>query len=133
MALWVKLILAGIGLVAVGLGLAIWHGSARWQGKTSQFVENLIQAIPRKELKTVTFEDFENLPNTVAKYFRWALKEGQPLICSARIIQAGEFRARKADDGWSLFEAKQYFTGKGESLRLSMISHGDRCRDIKSA
>jgi hypothetical protein len=89
MALWVKLILAGIGLVAVGLGLAIWHGSARWQGKTSQFVENL--------------------------------------------IQAGEFRARKADDGWSLFEAKQYFTGKGESLRLSMISHGDMCRDIKSA
>jgi hypothetical protein len=38
------------------------------------------------------------------------LKEGQPLIRSARIIQRGEFRVRKADGRWSPFEAKQYFS-----------------------
>jgi len=50
MALWAKLTLAGLGLVGVGLGLAIWFGSVRWNGKTSQLVEKLIQAITRGEI-----------------------------------------------------------------------------------
>ncbi|MEK9138381.1 MAG: DUF6544 family protein, partial [Bacteroidota bacterium] len=77
--------------------------------KTSEFVEKLIPAIPRGEIKTVSFDKFQQLPTPVAKYFRWALKEGQPMIRSARIIWAGEFRTRTADDGWSHFDAKQYF------------------------
>lgn len=112
MALWAKLTLAGLGLVGVGLGLAMWFGSARWNGKTSQFVDKLIQGIPRREAKTVAFQDFERLPAPVAKYFRWALEEGQPLIRSARIVQVGEFRAREGDGGWSPFEAKQYFSAQ---------------------
>ena len=112
MALWAQLTLAGLGSVGVGLGLAIWFGSVRWNGKTSRFVETLIQAIPQREVKTVHFRDFDQLPNPVARYFRWALKEGQPPIKSARLIQAGEFRARKTDDGWSRFEAKQYFSAQ---------------------
>lgn len=112
MALWIRLTLVGFGLVGVGLGLVVWFGSVHWNGKTSQLVEKLIQAIPQREGKTVTFKDFEQLPAPVAKYFRWALKEGQPLIRSARITQVGEFRARKADDEWSLFEAKEYFSAQ---------------------
>ncbi|MBI3995852.1 MAG: hypothetical protein HY349_07740 [Nitrospirae bacterium] len=112
MGLWVKLILGGLGLVGAGLGLAIGFGSARWNGKTAQFVDKLTQATPRKEARRVTFSDFEQLPSPVANYFRWALKEGQPMIRSVRIVQAGEFRTRKADDGWNPFEATQYFSAQ---------------------
>jgi hypothetical protein len=108
MALWVKLIWGGLGLVGVGLWLAIWFCSARWNDKTAQFVDKLTPATLWREARTVTFRDFEQLPPPVARYFRMALKEGQPMIRSVQIVQSGEFR--KADDGWSPFEATQYFS-----------------------
>lgn len=80
MAQWVTLILGGLGLVGVGLGLTIWLGSVRWDDKTSQFVDRLIQTSHDEGQRRVTFKDFEQLPAPVARYFRWALKEGQPII-----------------------------------------------------
>jgi hypothetical protein len=110
MAPWAELSLAGLGLVSLGLGVAIWLGSAHWSGKTFQLVEQLIQAIPPRGIKTVTFKNFEQLPAPVAQYFQAALKEGQPFIRSARITRVGAFRTREGDNGWSPFEAKQYFS-----------------------
>jgi hypothetical protein len=55
-----KLIWGGFALVGVGLWFAMWFGAARWNGTTSQFVETLIQAIPRGEVNTVIFKDFEH-------------------------------------------------------------------------
>jgi hypothetical protein len=112
MAQWGKRVLGGLGLVGVGLGLAIRLASARWNGQTSRLVDKLFQVLPGESQKTVTFKEFDLLPAPVARYFRWALKEGQPMIRSARIAQVGQFRARNADDGWSPFEAKQYFSAR---------------------
>jgi len=110
MAQRAKWILGGLGFVGGGLGLAVRLASARWNGQTSQLVQRLSHTPAAESRKTVTFKDFERLPAPVAKYFRWALKEGQPMIRSARIAQVGQFRARKADDGWNPFEAKQYLS-----------------------
>ncbi len=107
MALRAKLTVVGLGLVGLTLTLTIWCGSARWNCKTSESVEKLIRAIPPREVRTVALKNFEQLPAPVANYFRWVLREGQPLIRSARIIEVGEFRA--GDDGWNPFEAQQYF------------------------
>jgi hypothetical protein len=96
MELWVELTLGVLGLVIVGFWSAIGLGSARWNNKTTHAIERLIQSTPHKELKTVTFKDLRQLPGPVAEYFRWALKEGQPLIRSARIKQEGEIRTGKA-------------------------------------
>jgi hypothetical protein len=111
MALWVKFTLAGLGLIIVA-GLAIWLASVRWNGNTRQLVEKLTQAAPAKETKTVTFTDLDQLPAPVARYFRVALKEGQPFIRSARIAQTGQFRASEAEDGWVPFEATEYFSSR---------------------
>lgn len=110
MALWIKLTLGCLGLVGVVLGLAIWIASVRWNSETAHYIEKLTQVLPRREVKTVSFKDFEQLPPPVARYFRMALKEGQPMIRSVQIVQSGEFR--KADDGWSPFEATQYFSAQ---------------------
>jgi uncharacterized protein DUF6920 len=105
-------VLGGLGFVGVGLGLAVRIASTRWNGQTSRLVDKLSQPLAGETPRTVTFKEFEQLPAPVVRYFRWALKEGQPMICSARIAQVGQFRARDADDGWSLFDAKQYFSAR---------------------
>ena len=110
MALWIKLTLAVLSLVGMGFGLAIWFGSVHWNGKTSQLVEELIQTPPRGNAKKVSFDDIEQLPAPVAKYFQLVLEEGQPLIRTAYIVQTGEFRSGTSDNGWGPFEASQCFS-----------------------
>lgn len=111
MSLWAKLSLAGLGLISAG-SLAVWLASVRWNGNTRQLVEKLAQATPTREIKTVTFKDLDQLPVPVARYFRVALKEGQPFIRSARITQTGQFRASEAEDGWVPFKATEYFSSR---------------------
>lgn len=116
MATWKKLSLAALGIAGTGVGLAIRLGPSSWRSKTDDLVENMYQSISMRDTKKVSFNDFDQLPVPVARYFRFALKEGQPLIRSARFKQEGEFRARRADDAWSPFEAKEYFSVRPPGL-----------------
>ncbi len=108
--MWATFTIAGVGLIFVGLGLAIWLGSTRWDRKTSRLVEKVSQTTGWGELKRVDFKQLDQLPAPVARYFRLALKEGQPYIRSARATQLGEIRLRETDDKWRPFEAEQYFS-----------------------
>lgn len=107
MVAWAKTTLAGLCLIGVGLGLVVWFGAARWHRMTSQFVEKLVATVPRQGTRAITFEDFEQLPVPVVRYFRWAFRDGQPLIRVARFSQAGELRINEKSDQWSPFEADQ--------------------------
>ena len=107
MVAWAKTTLAGLCSIGVGLGLVVWFGAARWHRMTSQFVEKLVAAVPRQATRAITFEDFEQLPAPVARYFRWTFRDGQPLIRVARFSQAGELRINEKSDQWSPFEADQ--------------------------
>jgi len=46
MTLWMELTLGGLGLIAVGLGLAIRFGSARWSKMTFQYIVSLLSFMP---------------------------------------------------------------------------------------
>lgn len=105
---WKKISLAGIGLAGAGVGFALWNGAAQWNAETAQMIENLKQSASSNDAKTVSFADFENLPAPVARYFRFALKDGQPLVKTARIRHAGEFNL---NDKWIPFESEQDFSG----------------------
>jgi hypothetical protein len=104
---WKKISLAGLGLTGAGAGLTFWAGAARWNCKTVRLVEKLKQSALAGEAKTVSFKDFENLPAPVARYFRFALREGQPIIKTALIRHAGEFNL---NDRWIPFESEQHFS-----------------------
>src|ERR1051325_9460462 len=52
--------------------------------------------------------DFDDLPAPVARYFRAALRDGQPLIRRARLHQRGQF-LRPAANGWRPFTATETF------------------------
>ncbi len=107
-----KQILGGMGLAGAGLGLASWLGSVHWNHKSSRPLTRLIDAHPGGRHKEVSLEEVEQLPTPVARYFRHVLKDGQPFIRFARVTWAGEFRTRRADDGWSPFKATQYFSAQ---------------------
>jgi hypothetical protein len=110
MAGWTKRILTGLGLFGVGAGLMAWYGSARWNCDTTGLVDELTRANRAGGLDTVSFKGFDELPAPVARYFRRVLKEGQPLIRTARVVHTGEFRISEAEDGWSPFESVQHFS-----------------------
>ncbi len=103
-----KYFLASLGLVGVGVGLTMRSNAVRWNRNTRQIVERLKNLVPDPDMKTVTFEDFNLLPEPVAKYLRLALKDRQPLIRSVRIKQVGELRGLgKSQDNWMSFKASQ--------------------------
>lgn len=110
---WAKYSLAGIGLVGAGVGLTFWSGAVRWNAETARMVEKLKQSASESETKTVSFKDFDNLPAPVARYFRLVLKEGQPVIRTARVKHAGEFRL---NDNWIPFESTQHFSARSPAF-----------------
>jgi hypothetical protein len=104
---WKIISLASLGLAGAGFGLALWNGAAKWNAETARMLENFRQSASTGDKKTVSFDDFENLPVPVARYFRFALKRGQPVVRTARIRHAGEFNL---NDKWIPFESAQYFS-----------------------
>lgn len=52
---------------------------------------------------------FTGLPAPVARYFEFALTPGQPLVRTARVEHAGEFRT-SLDAPWSPFRSVQHFS-----------------------
>ena len=108
MKTWKKFTLAGLGLAGAGVGFALWNGAAKWNAETAQMIENLKQSASIEGVNTISFEGFENLPAPVARYLRFALKEGQPVIRTARIRHEGEFNL---NDKWIPFESEQHFSG----------------------
>ena len=104
---WAKFSLAGLGLIGAGAGLALWSGAANWHAETARMIKKLKQSALSDDAKTISFGDFGDLPAPVARYFRFALKEGQPVISTARIRHAGEFNL---GDEWIPFESEQHFS-----------------------
>ena len=106
---WTKFSLTGLGLVGAGLGLAFWAGAATWKSETDKLIEKLRKSASTNGDKTVSFKDFGSLPAPVAAYFRFALKEGQPLIRTAQVRHEGEFNL---NDNWIPFASAQNFSAQ---------------------
>ena len=104
---WVKFSIAGFSLVGAGIGFGLWAGVSRWNHEIDRLVQALKRNASTQEGKRVSFKDFKSLPAPVAKYFRTILKEGQPLIDTARIDHVGEF---KLSDKWIPFHSEEYFS-----------------------
>ena len=104
---WTKFSLAGSGLVGTGIGLTLWTGVSRWNSETTRLIEKLKQSATVSQTKTVSFKDLDGLPAPVARYFRFALREGQSIIRVARIRHTGEFNL---NNKWIPFESLQHFS-----------------------
>jgi hypothetical protein len=104
---WEKIALTSVGLIGSGVGLALWYGRANWNEETERLIEKLKEQTSCIKPEKVSFNDFGKLPAPVAKYFRLVLKDGQPIIKTARFTQTGNFLL---NEKWIQFEATQYFS-----------------------
>ncbi len=110
MPVWTRLILAIVVFFGAAFGAAFWVGTVRWNSATSQIVAKLEATDARQGAAAVSFGKFDKLPAPVARYFRMALRDGRPLVRSARIVHRGEFLTNPKHNGWSTFTSTQNFS-----------------------
>jgi hypothetical protein len=107
---WVGLILCLLAVAAVGLSA---YGSKRWTESMQTLTGRLDAA--RADGKTrppsspATFDsrELEGLPAPVQRYFRAALKEGQPIIAAVTLELAGTIKLSADVDRWKPFTSNQ--------------------------
>ena len=110
MARKLKIVLISLAIVIVLFAAAGWVGSGLWNKGTARAITELHQAMTPGRAKAFTDQELAGLPAPVARYLKMALREGQPYIRSARIIQEGALRLRQTEQRWSPFTAQQEFT-----------------------
>jgi hypothetical protein len=95
-----------VAIVAGGAG-AIAIGSSRWKTATSELRARLEAAQLATAPATYDVRETESLPPPVRRYFRAALKDGQPIVSVVRLTQEGQFNMGEAKAKWSRFTASQ--------------------------
>ena len=99
------------GAVVVGAaGAAIAIGQSRWRRSSDDLVHQLSD-VPGRGPATIDFDRaLKDVPPVVDRYFRAALRDGQPIIASARVTWRGEFNMGKPGrDNWRPFSAVQHY------------------------
>lgn len=105
---WARVMAAVAGGVAGSAAAAIATGTFLWSRSTARAVGRLA---PSGTAGTFTRDQLAGLPDLVVRYFEFALRPdqspGQPLLRTARIEHAGEFRG-SLDAPWSPFTSVQH-------------------------
>lgn len=108
--LWLGLILCLAAVAAVGLSA---YGARRWAGAMQALHRSLGAGRiddTRNGLTPPTRYDareLEGLPDPVQRYFRAALRDGQPLIDAVTIDMAGTFNLSPTGENWKPFTSRQ--------------------------
>lgn len=102
-----RIVVAGAAISGV-ISLLDRYFSGRWVGDLLHSVRQVKQFSPANCDCKVSFERLDELPAPVARYLRFALCEGQPMIRSVRLGQTGELRISTEKRAWRPFHAVQF-------------------------
>ncbi len=118
-----QVLLVLLSVVAVAAVLLLW-GRASWR----RYISNLfseVRAAASTTVEYVGFEELNELPTPVQKYFRLVLKEGAPIINRTSLVQKGGFRPKLELKEWSAIEATQQFSSSPRafvwSAKIAML------------
>jgi hypothetical protein len=113
-----------LALIAL-LVIAFVAGALRWSAGTRDLRARLEAARQPIEPRTVNFRELDGLPAPVARYFRAALTDGQPMIAGARVRHRGTFNMGEQADSWRPFTSDQLVVtrrpGFDWDARISML------------
>ncbi len=100
------ILLVIIALVVLVAG-AVLFGASLWKNETNDLREKLQAA--RVPITPVSYDAREigELPPPVQRYFRAVLKDGQPIIATARISHEGQFNMGETEEKWRPFTSRQ--------------------------
>lgn len=100
-----RVILTLLALLFAGAVGALLVGQARESAHAESLAGQLIAGGAAPAGVFVDFAGFANLPPPVARYFRYALTDGQPMIHKVRMRQAGVLRTTTKSETWLSFTA----------------------------
>ena len=95
-----------LGLVSI-IAIALVYGSNRWQSATKEMHAKLEAARLPIGAKTYSSDELIGLPVPVQRYFRKALKDGQPIVLAVSVEHSGTFNMSETDEQWRPFISTQ--------------------------
>ncbi len=102
----------GLALLVVLAGGALGFGVLTWHSAANEALARLDRSGVGGAVPRYSERELAELPAPVAHYFRTVLRDGQPIISGARIVQKGEFRTGDAEDTWRPFTATETFVAR---------------------
>jgi hypothetical protein len=112
MPTWLLWIVLGLPLVAaVVLGISA-YGTRRWTTTEAVLSKQLDAtrldaAAHQPSLARVDFRELQGLSVPVQRYFRIALKDGQPIISALTVELTGTFNLSPTEERWKPFTSQQ--------------------------
>ena len=101
---WLTLALAALAIAVLGL---VACGHSRWTASTQALIGELEAARLPAASSRYDARELEGLPVPVQRYFRAALKDGQPIITAATIELRGSFNLSPTGERWRPFTSMQ--------------------------
>jgi hypothetical protein len=105
--IWIAwLALAFVSLATAAIGIAA-YGRSRWTASTQALIGELEATRQPPPAARYDARELEGLPAPVQRYFRAALKDGQPIVTAATIDLAGSFNLSPTSERWKPFTSMQ--------------------------
>ena len=101
---WLAVAFAALAIGALGL---VACGHFRWIAATQALIGELDAARLTAPAPRYDSRELDGLPVPVQRYFRAALKDGQPIITAARIELRGRFNLSPTGERWKPFTSMQ--------------------------
>jgi hypothetical protein len=108
---WLPFAASALGAAALTTVSLAGLAMRRWQLETEHLVKRLASTRTAEldRPRAVSFAALTSLPPPVQCYFRSVLRDGQPFIRAARIVQAGQFNMSTGSNDWRSYEATQFY------------------------
>lgn len=92
---------------------ALWYGRRSWNNETHSLVASLDAArVPSGDARVDLREVDQLPPAPVQRYFKAALKDGQPVIRAVQLTHVGTFNSSEAAPSWRPFTSQQWVVTK---------------------
>lgn len=105
--MWQTVAVIIVLVLALCLATAVIYGASRWEAETRDLRTRLEAARVPIQPRVFDVRELEGLPPPVQRYFRIALKEGQPIVAAVSVEQAGTFTVGETAAQWKPFTATQ--------------------------
>ncbi len=93
-------------LLALAIGAAI-YGSRRWEQGTQTILTQLEATRMSPSPARYDARELDGLPAPVQRFFRAALKDGQPIVAAASVTHSGTFNMSETAEQWKPFTSRQ--------------------------
>lgn len=104
--MWKMILLIILGLTVI-IAIALVYGYNRWKSATKEMHAKLEAARLPIGAKTYSSDELIGLPLPVQRYFRKALKDGQPIVLAVNVEHSGTFNMSETDEQWRPFISTQ--------------------------